>query len=151
VVSGHAGGPGRDPRDLIDTVWAETTVGDSVLTVGIRELRRVLGDDPKRPRCIETVHRRGYRFVAPVERIEAALPGGRGLPPPEVSPPAPAARLVGREAEMAQIQAYLERARCGQRQVLFMSGEAGIGKTTLVEACVAALGAPETAWMGWGQ
>jgi DNA-binding winged helix-turn-helix (wHTH) protein len=60
---------------LCDTVWAETIVGDSVLTVGIRELRRVLGDDPKRPRYIETVHRRGYRFVAPVERLEAALPG----------------------------------------------------------------------------
>ena len=59
--------------------------------------------------------------------------------------------LVGREAEVAQVQACLERARGGQRQVLFVTGEAGIGKTALVEACVTALAAPETAWMGWGQ
>jgi DNA-binding winged helix-turn-helix (wHTH) protein len=51
---------------LLDTVWVGTVVSDAELTVCIRELRRVLGDDPQRPRYIETVHRRGYRFIAPV-------------------------------------------------------------------------------------
>jgi DNA-binding winged helix-turn-helix (wHTH) protein/predicted ATPase len=136
---------------LFDAVWAETVVGDSVLTVCIRELRRVLGDDPKRPRYIETVHRRGYRFVAPVERLEDTPSGDRAVPLTDVPSPAPAAGLVGREAEMAQIQACLERARGGQRQVLFVSGEAGMGKTALLEACVTALKAQETAWVAWGQ
>ena len=39
----------------------------------------------------------------------------------------------------------------GQRQVLFITGEAGIGKTALVEACVAGLEAQEVGWVGWGQ
>lgn len=52
---------------LLDAVWAETFVGDAVLKVCIGEIRRALGDACRTPRFIETVHRRGYRFIAPVE------------------------------------------------------------------------------------
>ena len=48
---------------LLDTVWPETTVNDVALMICIRELRQALADDPKAPRFIETLHRRGYRFV----------------------------------------------------------------------------------------
>jgi pimeloyl-ACP methyl ester carboxylesterase len=54
-------------RDLLDAVWPGVFVGDAVLKVSIREVRRALGDDPQTPRFIETAHRRGYRFIAPVE------------------------------------------------------------------------------------
>lgn len=52
---------------LLDTVWAETFVGDAVLKVSIGEIRRALGDACRAPRFVETVHRRGYRFIAPLE------------------------------------------------------------------------------------
>src|SRR5262245_28658031 len=52
---------------LLDIAWPDTAVGEAVLTVTIRALRQVLEDDRSHPRYIETVHRRGYRFVAPVE------------------------------------------------------------------------------------
>jgi hypothetical protein len=126
-------------------------VSDAVLTLCIRELRRILGDNPQRRRYIETVHRHGDRFVAPVERLNASLPEGQALPPLDVSLPAPATRLVGREAEVAQVRGCLERARRGQRQVLFVTGEAGIGKTTLVEAGITALVTEALDWIGWGQ
>ena len=48
---------------LLDAVWPETTVHDVALMICIRELRQALGDNPRAPRFIETVHRRGYRFV----------------------------------------------------------------------------------------
>src|SRR5215207_9549917 len=48
---------------LFEAVWPDTVVGDGVLAVGIAELRKALGDDPQAPRFIETVHRRGYRFI----------------------------------------------------------------------------------------
>lgn len=136
-------------QTLLDTVWAEMVVNDAVLTVCIRELRRALGDDPLQPRYIETVHQRGYRFVAPVGRREAALPGDWAGASPAVPPAAPAAELVGWEAEMAQIQASLARARSGHRQVPFVTGEPGIGKTALGDACIAACAAQETVWVGW--
>src|SRR5580765_6297285 len=52
---------------LLELGWPDTVVGEAVLTVSIRALRQVLDDDASQPRYIETVHRRGYRFVARVE------------------------------------------------------------------------------------
>ena len=50
-------------KELLSTVWAETCVSDAVLKVNIREIRRVLQDNPITPRFIKTVHRRGYWFI----------------------------------------------------------------------------------------
>jgi len=52
--------------DLLDTVWGHRFVTDSVLKTAVSDLRAVLEDDFKQPRYIETVSRRGYRFIAPV-------------------------------------------------------------------------------------
>ena len=54
--------------DLFATVWSGTAVSDDALTSCIQELRRALEDDSKQPRFIETRHRRGYRFIAPLSR-----------------------------------------------------------------------------------
>jgi serine/threonine-protein kinase len=63
-------------QELIDGVWKEAFVTDTSLAEAVSFLRQALGDDPQSPTYIQTVHRRGYRFVAPV--IEPAP-----LPPPE--------------------------------------------------------------------
>jgi DNA-binding winged helix-turn-helix (wHTH) protein len=54
---------------LFNAIWPETAVSDVVLTVCIRELRQALDDDVKMPRFIETVRRRGYRFVGRVTAL----------------------------------------------------------------------------------
>jgi pimeloyl-ACP methyl ester carboxylesterase/DNA-binding winged helix-turn-helix (wHTH) protein len=68
---------GKD--ELLDMLWPGVFVADSVIKVCMREIRRALGDDVKAPRFIETAHRRGYRFIAPVKegRPESAA---RSLP-----------------------------------------------------------------------
>ncbi|MDB5583982.1 MAG: putative regulatory protein [Bradyrhizobium sp.] len=48
---------------LFGAVWPEVSVGDAALVTCIQEIRRALKDDARRPRYIETLHRRGYRFV----------------------------------------------------------------------------------------
>ena len=53
-------------QELLDAVWPGVFVGDAVLKVAIREIRRALGDNSQAPRFIETAHRRGYRFMEPV-------------------------------------------------------------------------------------
>jgi len=53
-------------RELLDSVWAGTSVGDELLRGYIRELREALADDAKKPCYIETVPTRGYRFLPPV-------------------------------------------------------------------------------------
>lgn len=57
-------------EELIRTVWADTFVTDDVLTRAISELRRILNDDAKNPRIIETVAKNGYRLIAPVQRVQ---------------------------------------------------------------------------------
>lgn len=81
--------------ELFRVVWGTVVVSDSALTVCIREIRKALGDDAKIPRIIETVHRRGYRFVAPLAARLASrrkATGARGTisPPPRLQPSASA-------------------------------------------------------------
>ncbi len=54
-------------RELLDAIWPETFVSETVLTNAVNQLRRALDDDPKQARLIETVHRRGYRWIGVVE------------------------------------------------------------------------------------
>jgi TolB-like protein/DNA-binding winged helix-turn-helix (wHTH) protein len=61
----HAGQPVRK-EELFASVWKGTVVSDDALTSCIQELRKALADDAKRPRFIETRHRRGYQFIARV-------------------------------------------------------------------------------------
>src|SRR5262247_4077824 len=58
--------------DLLATAWPDTSVCEAVLTTAMRELRRALGDHARVPRFIETVHGRGYRFIASV--TETSVP-----------------------------------------------------------------------------
>jgi pimeloyl-ACP methyl ester carboxylesterase/DNA-binding winged helix-turn-helix (wHTH) protein len=62
-------------QELLDALWPDVFVTDGVLKVCVREIRRALDDDARAPRFIETAHRRGYRFIAPV-RADAAVSGG---------------------------------------------------------------------------
>ncbi|HRH45142.1 MAG TPA: winged helix-turn-helix domain-containing protein [Pyrinomonadaceae bacterium] len=58
---------------LLNTVWADSFVEEGNLTFTIRLLRKALGDDIKTPRFIETVPRRGYRFIAEVNTISSTI------------------------------------------------------------------------------
>ena len=122
---------------LLDDVWGHQHVSDSVLKTAISDLRTVLGDDPRQPRFIETVSRRGYRFIA----VPVAMPAA-GTPVQAV-PAASEGRVVvhrshGRDGAAAQPAGTA--ALGGQRAVVWIAGEPGIGKTTLIEHFVAGLG-----------
>src|SRR6185436_1376715 len=58
-------------QELFQSVWGDTVVSDAALTACIQELRNALADNARRPRFIETRHRRGYRFAARVQPLAA--------------------------------------------------------------------------------
>jgi DNA-binding winged helix-turn-helix (wHTH) protein/predicted ATPase len=123
--------------ELLKAGWPGTVVGDAVLTVCIQEIRELLGDNATTPRFIVTVHRRGYRFIAAITAVpssEFRVPSSPPLPAP--SPQRPAPTLVGRSPELQRMDACLTAALHGQRQLMFVSGEAGIGKTALIDTFV---------------
>lgn len=112
----------REPGALIPTeelyasVWGETAVTPNTMTNVVGELRRALGDTDTPARYIETVHRRGYRFVAEVAAQNRVDVG-----------------FIGRTTELAALREALREAAGGDRRAVFVHGEAGLGKTTLVE------------------
>jgi DNA-binding winged helix-turn-helix (wHTH) protein len=135
---------------LLDAVWGDTVVGEDALAFQIQALRQALADDARQPSYIETVHRVGYRFVSPVTATPHALNLPAWVPPAGTPSPSdvlsPVPVLVGREAELARLRELLARALDGTRGVVFVTGEAGIGKTALVETFLADIsGAPALA------
>src|SRR2546425_4754624 len=62
-----------EKEELMRQLWPDTFVEESNLTFNIQQIRKALGDDASRPRFIETVARRGYRFIAEVNG-NSALP-----------------------------------------------------------------------------
>jgi DNA-binding winged helix-turn-helix (wHTH) protein len=119
---------------LLETLWPETTVSEVVLSVCIRELRRALEDDARMPHFIETVHRRGYRFIGHLPTVHPAAPHPAAAAPPPL--------LVGRAQELDVLHRGLATALTGVRhQLLFVTGEAGQGKTTLIDAFLTAVAA----------
>ncbi|HXH68555.1 MAG TPA: winged helix-turn-helix domain-containing protein [Candidatus Limnocylindrales bacterium] len=58
--------------ELIRTVWPDTFVTDDVLTRAVSELRRILKDDAKHPRFIETISKNGYRLIPPIQPLALA-------------------------------------------------------------------------------
>ena len=130
-------------QQLLEAVWPGTYVGDAVLKTTIRQLREALGDDAESPRYIQTAHRRGYRFVADVgdqgfTAAQAHAPSGdeaaERASSSGASPQSAPHEILGRDSELSKLRALLHRALDGERQVVFVTGEAGIGKTTLVSA-----------------
>ncbi len=144
-------------RQLIDTVWATEFISATILTRAIAELRNALGDDARKPSFIETIHRRGYRLIAP---IEAEVSDEQGISKiarfsvPERAPeddrnPYPglaafteedAEFFFGREAEVSRVWRKLTT-----RRLLAVIGPSGVGKSSYLRAGLMPV-APE----GWG-
>ena len=147
--------------ELLAAVWPDVIVSDASIKVCVREIRKALEDEARDSQYIQTVHRRGYRFIAPVSRASAAAPQQNREEPAAASFPAalpPALDttvrhplVIGRERELSTLADYYARATAGRRQLVFITGGPGSGKTALVETFlrqlhprgVAATGAPD--------
>jgi predicted ATPase/DNA-binding winged helix-turn-helix (wHTH) protein len=174
--------PGRliTHDELMDALWPETYVQPQVLRTYMLDLRKLLGDDAGEPKFIQTVPKRGYRFVAEVREVtdQAAKDGAapdRAAPGrdskerratdqiealfssnhaatsqnnPQVTE---TPRIVDRKEELGLLNAHVRQISGGQRQVVFLTGEAGIGKTALVDAFCKQFDASTSATVARGQ
>ncbi len=111
-----------EKEELVKRVWPGVIVGEGSLARNIYDLRKVLGDDPKKPRYIETIPRVGYRFIASVtvlqlDQFEAeARPNARGDPGVEA-----ASAILGSEPVAALGAAhYVAQTRRPRRWMLAM-------------------------------
>ena len=119
--------PGRlvTEDELLNAVWPKAYVQPEAIKSQLYEIRKILGDDPKAPRYIETLPRRGYRFIAPVRAGPFEDPLAAAKPVH--------GRLVGRDGTIAELWNRLRAASRSRRQIVFVTGEPGIGKTAVVD------------------
>ncbi len=153
------GHPGQlvTKEELLNAVWPGTFVGEAVLKVAIRQIREILGDDPASPRFIETAHRRGYRFIgsiaesgpapekAPKLRTKSAVSGSAAQATDSLQ------RVVGREDSLSRMRGWIGKMLGGERQIVFVTGEAGIGKTSLVDTFARSIASDRNIRIGRGQ
>ncbi|MDD9937989.1 MAG: AAA family ATPase [Myxococcales bacterium] len=121
--------------ELLDELWKDVHVTESVVAWNVSHARRALGQGRGDKQPIETVHRRGYRFVGEVTRVDstaASTPAAEDRPRPT---------LVGREQVMADLGARVTAAARGRGGLCALVGEAGIGKTRCLAELTASAGA----------
>lgn len=131
---------------LLDAVWGHQYVSESNLKTTISEVRAALADDAKQPRYIETVSRRGYRFIGTPGPRPSAHPAPAETPTPAAACVhddllGDAVAMVGREAALARLRGAWQAATGGRTRCFWVAGEAGVGKTLLIDRFVASLGA----------
>ena len=140
-------------NDLFDHIWKNRVVTDSALTSRLKAVRATLGDGGRDQRLIKTVHGRGFRFVGDVAELgdssaqETKLDTGI---PVEPHPPA-SSMLPGRAEHQSELLSSLALAKSGTRQIVFITGDAGLGKTTLLRSFIAALAQDESVYVAHGQ
>jgi DNA-binding winged helix-turn-helix (wHTH) protein len=96
--------------ELHAAVWGDTVVSDDTLSRTLAELRMALQDDARSPRIIETVHRRGFRFIAQVHGSSELDPSVDASDAPGPMPETRTPTLVRREAEMARLWGLFQQA-----------------------------------------
>ena len=114
-------------EEILEALWPETYVNPEVVKKYVLSIRKVLGDQTDKPAFIATFPRRGYRFIAPILDETENLPKAAGSISTQTG-------ILGREDELSQLHNWLNQALGGDRQTVFITGEPGIGKTTIVQA-----------------
>lgn len=125
-------------EELLKRLWPGIYVPKTVLRVCVYAIRQALQEGPSVPAYVQTVGRHGYRFIGAVsDRPTASGQQSKDAPEPP-SPPSHVTQhtqsrtphFVGQEAELVRLRTSFERAQQGERQVVFLFGEPGIGKAT---------------------
>jgi predicted ATPase/DNA-binding winged helix-turn-helix (wHTH) protein len=111
---------------ILDAAWPDVVVEESNLAVQISAIRRTFADVPGGQHWIETLARRGYRFVGPVTEVHRSLPKGASGERENSNLPEPLTSFIGRERELVEIKRLLPGTR-----LLTLVGVGGIGKTRL--------------------
>jgi predicted ATPase len=126
--------------ELLNAVWGDVHVEESVLKATVNYLRRAIGDDAHAPNIVETVRGKGYRLVATPVRVRpsaVSLSDAAGPQPPRDF-------IIGRQAALLQLTAALGDGMQGRRRMMFITGEPGIGKTAIVDEFMRSVGAQVT-------
>jgi predicted ATPase len=124
------------PKDqLMQFVWPDSFVEEGNLNRNVSTLRQALEEKPGDHRYIETVPKAGYRFIAPVRSMDYQAPTGSLRKAVNET----SHHLTGRESERTALHTAYESAKRGRGGIVGVSGDAGIGKTALLDSFIGSL------------
>lgn len=164
VLLARAGGRLVTRERMLDALWPATMVSEAAVSQCVRRARVAIGDEERPARLLETVYRHGFRLNAVITHVTPE-PNGTGedaaggpvlaSPPAAAEAEAPMGRcahriFVGREVELTQLASALDGALAGRAGLCLVSGEAGIGKTRLVDELLRGARARGVA-VAWGR
>jgi predicted ATPase/DNA-binding winged helix-turn-helix (wHTH) protein len=114
-------------RELMARVWGNVVVGEGSLRFHINALRKALARDAANSEYIKNLARRGYSFIAPVQRAFVERPARADISPIELGKlPRRLGNVVGRAAEIQEVVTLI-----GQTRLLTIVGPGGVGKSTV--------------------
>jgi len=119
-------------EEIMEALWAGVAATDDVLSRAIHAARQAVGDDGGQQSVIQTVRRRGFRFVADVDLSDSPQAAPE-IATKKARPTRQGLAFVGREHELQRLEEALEDANQGHGRIVFVSSEAGGGKTRLLE------------------
>lgn len=120
---------------IVEALWPGLTVHENNLAVTVSAMRKALQKHEPKASYIQTVPKRGYRWIEPEQSPRVAARGGASSVPLAAGgagDAAAAAAFVSREGELRRLLDQLRGAAQSLGRVVFIAGEAGIGKTTLL-------------------
>ena len=118
-------------EEILEALWAGVAATDDVLSRAIHAARQAVGDDGGQQSVIQTVRRRGFRFVAAVEASDSPQPAPTRATA-QARPIRQGSAFVGRERELQRLEEALDDANQNLGRIVFVSSEAGGGKTRLL-------------------
>jgi predicted ATPase/DNA-binding winged helix-turn-helix (wHTH) protein len=130
-------------EELVEAVWGHIAMSESLLRTHVSELRRVLGEG-----AVETVVGRGYRFTPEVKQVW--LDASSRDDGASTTAQGDARVVIGRDAELGALHEAFEAAKHRRRSTIFVTGEAGTGKTTLVDAFLEQANRSGPVFVGYG-
>ena len=126
-------------QELMRAVWADTRVVDAALKVSVAEIRKVLGDNLRHPKFIETVAGKGYRFIGVVKQEQRKLDQTNG------------GKVIAQNEELHRLKGRLKEMFAWREKMFLLPGAPAIGKIAVMLAFINAILTEDDLWAGYIQ
>ncbi len=120
--------------ELLNQIWPDVITVEAVLKNCISEIRKALNDNPRQPRFIQTIHRRGYRFIGGSYFLKLSCTSENQTISMSLDAQTCKSNLFGRKKDFSRLNQCWQKSSAGAHQQVVIKGGPGVGKTALAKS-----------------